>query len=201
MKKITSRKVENKILSLETEIARLKRKQIQIKEGFGWNEEKAQQVSDLEDQVRQIELEKQRIEVRFVAELAAALSQANGKAWAWTISAEDLIELAHEYEDHLDTHGVRVKNRPGAEVVFRPAGKVSLSQLGISITTRVRMRRVSDGWRLVYAVRDRCYANQPAFKEITVKPAAYEDMIRHATRNVRIWKKASPKNPPKDLAA
>jgi hypothetical protein len=200
MKMITSRKAENKILALETEIARLKRKQIQIKEGFSWNEEKAQQVSELEDAVRQIELEKQCIEVRFVAELAAALSQANGKAWAWTISAEDLIDLAHESEDHLDTHGVRVKHRPGAKVEFRPAGKVSRSQLGMSITTRVVMRRVQDGWRLVYAERDHCFANQNEFKEITVKPAAYDDMIRHATRNVRVWKKASPKKPPEAFA-
>jgi len=201
MKIITSRKVENKLFALETEIARLKRKQIQIREGFSWNEAKSQQVSELEEAVRQIELEKQCMEVRFKAELAAALGQVNVKARAWTICAEDLIDLAQESEDHLNTQGVRVKNRPGTEVEFRPAGKVSRSQLGMSITTRVVMRRVQDGWRLVYAERDHCYANQTEFKDIIVHPAAYDDMIRHATRNVRVWKNAPPKKPPEGPVA
>lgn len=186
--KITSQKIENQISALTSEISRLK---------FKMDKVQTDQVLDLQEALEQKEFEKHDLERSITEELAAVLGQVNGKARTWTICADELISLAHEAEDLLEARGVRVKNRAKAMVRYRPAGKLSSrSQIGRSITTFVVMRRVHDGWRLVHAERDYCYVNQREFNETIVGPAAHEDMIRHATRNIRVWAQTSTETPP-----
>ncbi len=197
MLKVTSHKFDNEISVLETEINRTKIKLDQMRgTDLELDEAKVSQIADLEEALKQLEFEKHHIETAFSAELSAVLGQVNGKAKAWTVDPDGLIGLAQKIEDLLDACGVRVKNRLGTVVHYRPAGKVSLSQLGKSITTYVAIRRVHDGWRLVRAERDFCFANQRQFREIIVRPAAHEDMIRHATRHFRVWDETPTETPP-----
>ena len=78
----------------------------------------------------------------------------------------------------------------GVEVVFRPAGKHASSRFArkasASIKTHVRLLRVGDGWRLIEAERDRCFVNQPEFKNLSVKVAAHDDIVRNATHGVSV---------------
>jgi len=134
------------------------------------------------------ELEKAQLEQSILSGLTSVLALVNGRAQAYTICAEMLIDVAHEFEGIMEDRGITVKNRAGAEARFRPAGKsVAHSPMGRSITTYVVMRRVHDGWRLIHAERDYCYDNQREFMQVIVRPCAHENMIRHATRNFSVW--------------
>lgn len=200
--KITSPKFENEILALDADIARLKRNLDQAqKAGTGRDDAGTPSMADLQEALRQKERDKHTRGLSFSAKLAAVLDQVNGKARAWTVSPEDLIDLAHECEEEMDARGIRVKNRPGAQVHYRPAGKASRFQNGKSITTYIIMHRVHDGWRLSHAERDYCFANQTEFRETTVQSAAYEDIISHATRGFRFWEKTPPETPPESPVA
>ncbi|KZZ25505.1 hypothetical protein A3753_15365 [Sulfitobacter sp. HI0082] len=156
---ITSRKIEKKILTNGYEIERLKGeiRSAQAPER-GLANGHPDHVANLQSELQQKTFESFELELSISSGLAAALALANGKAQAHTISAERLISLAHECEDLFETRGIKVRNRPGAVVHYRPGGKRSPhSQIGRRITTYVVMRRVFDGWRLVYAGRDYCY--------------------------------------------
>ncbi|MEP1316767.1 MAG: hypothetical protein ABJN05_02540 [Sulfitobacter dubius] len=184
---ITSRKIEDQLLKLHYEIEELEDelRSAQASER-GLEIGQPNHVANLQSNLQQKKFEKFELKLSISSGLAAALALANGRARAHTICAERLINLAHECEDLFEARGIRVKNRPGGIVHFRPGGKRSPhSQIGRSITTYVVMRRVSDGWRLVHAERDFCYVNQREFREFTVQPAAHKDIIRHATRGFR----------------
>ncbi|WP_171235838.1 hypothetical protein [Ruegeria sp. HKCCA6837] len=122
--------------------------------------------------------------------LAERLCKINGKASTYTLDAGDLRVLAQEAEDVLIQKGVAQKNRAGAEIEFRPAGKPASNRYanmaGASITTRVKLRRATDGWRLLDAARDRCFVNQPEFRQIRVRPAAHDDILRKATDGITV---------------
>jgi len=186
---ITSRKADNKILKLEFEIELGEKVLTAAQEKKRWLDNwQPEHVANLQAELEQKKLEKHQINTAGRAEIAAVLNHVNGKARAWTICPDRLISIAHDCEKLLDTRGIRVKNRAGTLVRFRPAGKSSArSQIGRSITTYVVLRRVRDGWRLVHAQRDYCFINQRAFREVIVRPAAHEDIIRHATRGFRGW--------------
>lgn len=184
---ITSRKIEDQLLKLHYEIEELEDelRSAQASER-GLENGQPGDVANLQSNLQQKKFEKFELKLSINAGLAAALALANGKAQAHTIGADRLISLAHECEDLFEARGIRVKNRPGAIVHYRPGGKRSPhSQIGRSITTYVVMRRVFDGWRLVHAERDFCYVNRREFREITVQPAAHKDIVRHATRGFR----------------
>lgn len=186
---ITSRKADNKIFKLEFEIELGEKVLAAAQESERWLDDwQPEHVANLKYDLNQKELEKHQIKTACRTEIAAVLDRANGKAQAWTICPDRLISIAHDCEELLDTSGVRVKNRPGTIAHYRPPGKRSArSQIGRSITTYVVLRRVRDGWRLVHAQRDYCFINQRAFREVIVRPAAHEDIIRHATRGFRGW--------------
>ncbi len=127
--------------------------------------------------------------------LAERLCEVNGKASTYTLDAGDLRLLAQEAEDVLIQKGVTQKNRTGTEVEFRPAGKQASNRYanmaGASITTRVKLRRVTDGWRLLDAARDRCFVNQPEFRQIRVRSAAHDDILRKATDGITVLSDAA----------
>ena len=196
---ITSEKNNKCIYALEAEIVRLNDKieEAQNNANNSLNSLPSGQIADLRSAVMQKELQKRDRELSIYIGLATALGRVNGKAWTNTICADTLIALAREFEDLLDARGIKVKNRAGALVRYRPPGKSSSRlQIGRSITTYVVLRRVRDGWRLVHAQRDYCFINQRAFREVIVRPAAHEDIIRHATRGFRDWDEPPTDTPP-----
>lgn len=130
------------------------------------------------------------LEATLLKPLVDRLCEVNGKASTYTLDAGDLRVLAQEAEDVLIQKGVTQKNRAGAEIEFRPAGKQASNRYanmaGASITTRVKLRRAKDGWRLLDAARDRCFVNQPEFRQIRVRPAAHDDILRKATDGITV---------------
>lgn len=117
--------------------------------------------------------------------LTEYMDHINGKAKTYTLSAKDVRLIASETEGILSDKGITKKNRIGTVLEYRPAGKKvfnsAASRQWTSITTRVWLRRIGDGWRLIEAVRDECYANQPEFRKIHVRPAAHDEILRNAT--------------------
>ncbi|SFH34693.1 hypothetical protein [Sulfitobacter dubius] len=195
---ITSRKAENKILKLDFEIELGEKTLAAAQESKRWLDNwQPEHISSLQAELEQKRLEKHQIKTANRAEMAAVLNHVNGKARTWTICPDRLIGIAHECEDLLDSRGVKVKSRPGTIVLYRPGGKRSARiRIGRSITTYVVLRRVRDGWRLMHAQRDYCFINQRAFREVIVRPAAHEDIIRHATRGFRGWDEPPTDTPP-----
>lgn len=185
---ITSHKADNKILKLDFEIEQREKVLAAAQESKRWLDNwQPKHVADLQTELEQKKLEKHQIKTACRAEMAAVLNHVNGKARAWTICPDRLIGTAHDCEELLDTRGIRVKNRAGTLVRFRPAGKSSARlQIGRSITTYVVLLRVHDGWRLMHAQRDYCFINQRAFRDVVVRPAAHDDITRHATRGFRV---------------
>lgn len=204
---ITSNKFDKKIYALNTHIkslrAELEREQaaeralareaqkravpgfLACSRGLGakWVE-----IAKLQHSLKLLEDQKNNLEESFTSTLAAALKRVNRTAVRHTINPARLIAVAQENERELVSSGIRVKNRAGTQVVYRPPGKSSqYFQIGRHITTSIVMRRARDGWRLISAQRDYCYVNQREFKEVTLRPAAYKDAVRHATRNFRVW--------------
>ncbi len=118
-------------------------------------------------------------------ELSAYLRQVNGLAVKYTLDENRVVAFAHELEELFAECGTHVRNRFGTEVIYRPAGKsvrTAYSTLvSANITTRVALRRVQDGWRLISADRDRCYVNQKEYKKIIIGHAANDNIIRAAT--------------------
>lgn len=134
-----------------------------------------------------IELLKQ-LEESFRAPLEAYLKKINGKANTYTMDAEDVISYALETEEDLRERGATLKSLIGATASYRPAGKsrsnAYAKKSSPSITTRINIRRVADGWRLVHASRDECYVNETASEDITVSQAAVDSIIATATRGL-----------------
>ena len=186
---ITSSKINNKIIKLDFEIQSITMDIKRVEQSSRWLENwQSEKLAGLNAELRTKELEKAQLEQSILSGLISVLALVNGRAQAYTICAEMLIDLAHEFEGLLEDRGITVKNRAGAEVRFRPAGKsVAHSPMGRSITTYVVMRRVHDGWRLIHAERDYCYDNQREFMQVVVRPCAHENMIQHATRNFCVW--------------
>ena len=187
---VTSRKFNNEICALTSEIEDLKNKRDQAQHNTSscLTSLPPKQIDALHATIAQKKRVNHDLELAMHTKLATALGQVNGKAWANTICADRLTTLAQEFEDLLDAHSIKVKNRAGTLVRYRPGGKKApRSQIGRSITTFVVLRRVHDGWRLIHAQRDYCYINQRAFRDVIVRPAAHDDIIRHATRGFRGW--------------
>lgn len=201
---ITSEKNNKFIYALDAEIAHLNDKieEAQNNTSNSLDSLSSEEIEDLRSALMQKELQKRDRELSIYVELATALGRVNGKAWANTICVDTLIALAQEFEDLMDARGIKVRNRAGALVRYRPAGKSSARlQIGRSITTYVVLRRVRDGWRLMHAQRDHCFINQRAFREVIVRPAAHEDIIRHATRGFRGWDEPPTDTPPEGPTA
>lgn len=84
--------------------------------------------------------------------IKAALEAANGKATAFTLTtADELLEVA-ERADELLADVLTKALRPGAEVVFQPAGP-GKSYKHPATTTMVHLKLTARGWVLTRAYR------------------------------------------------
>lgn len=79
------------------------------------------------------------------------------------------------------------RKRTGSDLwLSKIASKSYARKAGASITTRVRLKRVSDGWRLIFAERDKCFVNQPEQMLLTVSRAAHADILNRAMRGISV---------------
>ncbi|WP_170560198.1 hypothetical protein [Ruegeria sp. HKCCA5426] len=182
--KVTSRPTEETICALNSKIENLSAQKANALEKT--------KASDLEAQIKSLSLERMDTERALLRPLADRLDNINGNAVMYTVSEHDVLALARETEFLLDEKGVSKKNRVGTEIEFRPGGKQASKsyarKAGASITTRVKLRRVADGWRLIEARRDQCFVNQTDFKVVQVTPAAHDDIVRTATSGISVRK-------------
>ena len=124
------------------------------------------------------------------APLCDYLASVNGQAHAHTLGGPEVVSKAEEIEKDLLERGVSRANLVGTEVIYRPAGKEASRtyerKAGASITTRIHLKRVTDGWRLVKAERDYCYVNQAQLLDVSVSVTAKDDIVHKATRSLRV---------------
>jgi hypothetical protein len=208
--KVTSRKIDSQIAKLQDQINRLTIKRSDIMRRIEHLERKFQECPNdnqprgpkfqvelksalrnrslLEDQLENLREQQRHLEASLMTPLIEKLHLVNGKALAHTLSASNVVLLARETEELLMTKGVTQQNRIGAEVALRPAGKKAsnayAAKASSSITTRVKLRRVTDGWRLIEAKRDHCYINQSEARSVYVHPAAHADILKTATQGI-----------------
>lgn len=208
--KVTSRKTTNEISELLETIRRLECRENGPKRDLeaarSWLDEpiergeceKANQKQRLERATKtldDIEKEKEtcREQIRTLKDtllqpLSKELDDINGRAALHTMGAEDVQSLANEAEGILAVRGVSQKCRIGAEFEFRPAGKEASNsyarKAGPRITTRVRLQRVTDGWRLIEAQRDKSWVNQSSLWRLTVSPAAKANIVATAMKGI-----------------
>lgn len=202
---VTSRKHDKKIESMASEIAEIEQKIETISQSIAMMVEREKLIYDFkilsQSQERIAEMRAEILNHRSIAErvrrerrdleqlikgeLAVVLKQVNGRAVTYTLDADRVIDFARKAEEHLAERGINVRNRVGTEVIYRPAGQLIWTSYAAiakpSITTRVVLKRVRDGWRLISAERDHCFVNQKEFKQMIIGPAANDNIIRQAT--------------------
>lgn len=119
--------------------------------------------------------------------LEDALRAVNGKTEAHTItSAWELRSIANAAEDHLAESGVTLKHRIGSEIHLRPGGPSAKAYGYRAKTTRVRLQRVTDGWRLIGAEVVEVYPKQTAENRVLISPEARDDVLRHAMQGLEV---------------
>lgn len=202
---VTSRKLDKKFESMASKIAEIEQKIASIAQSIAMMVERQQlicdfkslsqsqervaelraEILDLESNAKRVRKERSDLERSIEDELAVVLKQVNGRAVTYTLNANRVIDFARKTEEHLAERGINVRNRVGTEVIYRPAGQLIwtsyASLVKPNITTRIVLRRVRDGWRLISAERDHCFINQKEFKQMIIGPAANDNIIRQAT--------------------
>jgi len=201
--KITSAEIDRKIARLKADISRIQNRFPVLESNLSTRDSQAvpagavksdtvgaKKFAKLTVELNQKTQLLKELEEALRAPLVAHLKLINGKAKTYTMDADDVIYYAFEKEENLKASGVTVKNLVGAEAWHRPAGKSGCNAYakasGPSITTYIEIRRVADGWRLVHAERSQCYVNQNAFEKVIVSPAANDNIIQKATKNITV---------------
>lgn len=84
--------------------------------------------------------------------IAELLRSVNGRATKWTVTVDDVFQIARAAESRLESDGLPNRLRVGATASYRPAGPNSKSYGKYSVvTTFIRLRRSTTGWSLVFA--------------------------------------------------
>lgn len=97
-----------------------------------------------------------KIDIKNRHRIDAALAEAAGGAWAYTLTDyKEIEQLAQRAEQQLEESGLLVKDRRGARLVHSPAGPgAAYARHGYRITTTlVIMERSTTGWTLTSVER------------------------------------------------
>lgn len=112
-------------------------------------------------------------------DIRAALDAVNGKASSFTVSiATSVVEIAKAAEAYLADHKVVVSERPGAAVLYRPAGPTANAYRYGAISTSVRLIRTSSGWYLAGVERCKVYPRRAERFEVTIGDPAAANLIK-----------------------
>lgn len=216
--KITSSQTDSEIHALREKLKRLEYKasdsRLRLESAQSWLDQPMEREASEEADQRQcfenaantlseIENEKEACLNQIIALKSALLDppsklldDINGRAELHTLDAMDVESLANEAEEVLAEKGVTQKCRIGAEFEYRPAGKEASNSYARKasprITTRVHLRRVTDGWRLVKATRDRSWVNQPSLWRLSVSPSAQANIVAKAMAGISVTENPRP---------
>lgn len=111
------------------------------------------------------------------------LETVNGRSESFTItSARAVRDIADAAEKRLADAGVPVAQRVGAVVAYRPNGPSASAYKYAARTTRITLRRVKDGWRLVGVARSDVWPREPEVFTITIGPDVADTVAKHALK-------------------
>ncbi|MBR0822400.1 hypothetical protein [Bradyrhizobium liaoningense] len=113
------------------------------------------------------------------AELTRALEAVNGKAVSFTVTSEMVIaELVLRAEKYPDKHEIPSRDRPGAKLIFRPAGPAVNAYRFKAISTEIELTRGGSGWYLTGARRAPVYPRAGERFRISITDRALYNAIR-----------------------
>ncbi|WP_370158996.1 hypothetical protein [Limimaricola soesokkakensis] len=118
----------------------------------------------------------------------AKLQAVNGRATTYTLDASTVRWFALKVEKRLADGGVTKRNLIGTVVTFTPGGPGSAyARKGHDfITTSVKLRYVTDGWRLVSAEKASRRSDSNELLHIRISEAAQNDMLRRTFEDITV---------------
>lgn len=127
------------------------------------------------------------IEAPITAAVEEALSEVNGKASAFTITTFcEVNDFCVELEAELQNRGITLKSLVGTVATLTSEGPSAGAYKYSATGTRVTVKRVTDGWRLIDVKRVDVYPKQPARRTVEVSAAAADDIRRHMFEGLQI---------------
>jgi uncharacterized protein involved in type VI secretion and phage assembly len=143
--------------------------------------EKAQKVCDKAKEAHEA------IEAPIAAAIEEALSEANGKASAFTITTFCQVNnFCVRLEADLQNRGITLKSLVGTVATLTSEGPSAKAYKYTATGTRITVKRVTDGWRLIDVKRVGVYPKQPARRTVEVSAAAADDIRRHMFEGLQI---------------
>jgi hypothetical protein len=127
------------------------------------------------------------IEAPIAAAVEEALSEVNGKASAFTITTFcEVNDFCVELEEELQNRGITLKSLVGTVATLTSEGPSARAYKYTATGTRITVKRVTDGWRLIAVKRVDVYPKQPARRTVEVSAAAADDIRRHIFEGLQI---------------
>lgn len=130
---------------------------------------------------------KEAIEAPIAAAVEEALSEANGKASDFTITTFCQVNnFCARLEADLQNRGITLKSLVGTVATLTSEGPSAKAYKYTATGTRITVKRVADGWRLIDVKRVDVYPKQPARRTVEVSAAAADDIRRHMFEGLQI---------------
>ena len=127
------------------------------------------------------------IEAPIAAAVEAALSEINGKASAFTTTTfGEVNTFCVELEEELQNRGITLKSLVGTVATLILEGPSAKAYKYSASGTKITVKRVTDGWRLIDVKRVEVYPKQPARRTVEVSAAAADDIRRHMFEGLQI---------------
>lgn len=115
------------------------------------------------------------------------LDTINGKSIAHTVRYfSDVLYVADRAEKRLEESGVPVKHRIGVAVTYRPAFGLPKKYKHHVTTTRLHLRRVKDGWRLMDAEKVETWPQSPESFIIHIGNEARDIIVKRALEGYKL---------------
>lgn len=131
--------------------------------------------------------EHEAIEAPIAAAVEEALSEANGKASAFTITSFSQVDnFCVGLEAELQNRGISLKSLVGTVATLTSEGPSAKAYKYTATGTSITVKRVTDGWRLIDVKRVDVYPKQPARRTVEVSAAAADDIRRHMFEGLQI---------------
>lgn len=117
-----------------------------------------------------------------LALIQSALDEIQGRAYADTLTAKDVIDLAAAAESAMDNTGIAASYRQGATFSSTPSGPSANAYKYGRVGTAVVLERKSRGWSLIRAIRVTVWPKQRGRDVLTITPAQKVVIFRLAMR-------------------
>lgn len=127
-----------------------------------------------------MQIPKNGIKVSDKEAIKTVVKAVNGRASLHTIGYNGVIGLADTAEELLIEKGIAPSGRTGCEFIYEGAGPSAKSYKYSVVASFARLRRYSEGWRLVEFDRSYCGPGYKGRHDICLKPDQVELIKRKA---------------------